>query len=49
MKAHGLTVEVQLILVHLSAGGVMGIPSVAVECVEIRRNTRGEGALLDCN
>ncbi len=26
-----------------------GIPSVAVECVDIRRNIRGEGASLDCN
>ena len=28
---------------------VIGIPSVAVKCVDIRRNTRGEGGLLDCN
>ena len=26
-----------------------GIPSVAVECVDIRRNTSGEGGFLDCN
>ncbi len=25
------------------------IPSVAVECVDIRRNIRGEGDFLDCN
>ena len=49
MKAHSSTVEVLLILVSLSAGEVMGIPSVAVKCVDIRRNTRGEGGLLDCN
>ena len=49
MKAYGLTIEEQLILFSWSAGEVMGIPSVAVKCVEIRRNTRGEGALLDCN
>ena len=49
MKAYGLTIEEQLILVDWSAGEVMGIPSVAVKCVEIRRNTGGEGALLDCN
>ena len=30
-------------------GEVSGIPSVAVECVEIRRNIRGEGGLLDHN
>ena len=34
---------------NLSAGEVSGIPSVAVECVDIRRNTGGEGDLLDCN
>ena len=26
--------------------GVEGIPSVAVKCVDIRKNTSGEGALL---
>ncbi len=34
-------------LSYLSAGGVSGIPSVAVKCVDIRRNTSGEGGLLD--
>ena len=29
-----------------SVGEVSGIPSVAVKCVDIRRNTSGEGALL---
>jgi len=33
----------------LSAGGAGGIPSVAVKCVDIRRNTGGEGGLLDRN
>ncbi len=32
-----------------SAGGAGGIPSVAVKCVDIRRNTGGEGDLLDRN
>ncbi len=32
-----------------SAGEVSGIPSVAVICVDIRRNASGEGGLLDCN
>ena len=32
-----------------SAGEVSGIPSVAVKCVEIRKNTSGEGDLLDRN
>ena len=30
-----------------SAGGASGIPSVAVKCVDIRKNTGGEGGLLD--
>ncbi len=29
-----------------SVGEVSGIPSVAVKCVDIRRNTSGEGGLL---
>ena len=32
---------------NLSTGGESGIPSVAVKCVDIRRNTSGEGGLLD--
>ena len=36
-------------LVGLSAEEVSGIPSVAVKCVDIRRNTSGEGGLLDDN
>ena len=36
-------------LLDLSAVEVSGIPSVAVECVDIRRNTRGEGGFLDIN
>ncbi len=36
-------------LLYLSAVEESGIPSVAVECVDIRRNTSGEGGLLDCN
>ena len=34
---------------YLSAGGESGIPSVAVKCVDIRRNTGGEGGFLDSN
>ena len=34
---------------YLSAGEESGIPSVAVKCVDIRRNTSGEGGFLDCN
>ena len=36
-------------LSDLRAVEVSGIPSVAVECVDIRRNISGEGDLLDCN
>ena len=32
----------------VSVGGAIGIPSVAVKCVDIRRNTSGEGGFLDC-
>ncbi len=49
MKALGSTQEMLLILVIWSVGEVSGIPSVAVKCVEIRRNIRGEGDLLDHN
>ena len=49
VKSLGSTEELQLKLVVLSAGEVSGIPSVAVKCVDIRRNTSGEGGFLDCN
>ncbi len=49
VKSLGLTEELKLKLHFLSAGEVSGIPSVAVKCVDIRRNTSGEGDLLDCN
>ena len=49
VKALGSTEELQLKLVFLSAGEESGIPSVAVKCVDIRRNTSGEGGFLDCN
>ena len=49
VKSLGLTEELQLKLYFLSTGEVSGIPSVAVECVDIRRNTSGEGGFLDCN
>ena len=47
VKSLGLTEELQLKLVFLSAGEESGIPSVAVKCVDIRRNISGEGGLLD--
>ena len=49
MKPPGLTWELHLKLVGLSAGEESGIPSVAVKCVDIRKNTSGEGGFLDCN
>ena len=49
VKALGLTEELQLKLFILSAGEESGIPSVAVKCVDIRRNTSGEGGFLDHN
>ncbi len=49
VKYRGSTAELHLKLLSWSAGEVSGIPSVAVECVDIRRNTRGEGDSLDCN
>ena len=47
VKSMGLTHELLLKLFLLSIGEAGGIPSVAVKCVDIRRNTSGEGGLLD--
>ena len=49
MKSTGLTRELHLKLFFLSIGEAGGIPGVAVECVEIGRNTSGEGGLLGFN
>jgi hypothetical protein len=49
VKFPGSTRGLQLKLKGLSAGEESGIPSVAVICVDIRRNTSGEGGSLDCN
>ncbi len=49
VKARGSTPGLHWKLVILSVGEVSGIPSVAVKCVDIRRNTSGEGGLLDDN
>ena len=49
MKAQLSRLELPVILHGLSAGEGSGIPSVAVKCVDIRRNTSGEGGLLDDN
>ena len=47
VKARGSTPGLLWKLLSWSAGEVSGIPSVAVKCVDIRRNTSGEGGLLD--
>ena len=43
----GSTHDLHLKLVISSIGEAGGIPSVAVKCVDIRKNTGGEGGLLD--
>ena len=49
VKTMGSTHSLQLKLSILRVGEVIGIPGVAVKCVDIRRNTGGEGGLLDDN
>ena len=49
VKGWGSTPGLLLKLWSWSAGEASGIPSVAVKCVDIRRNTSGEGGLLDGN
>ncbi len=49
VKACGLTQEVQLKLGVLSAEEEGGTHGVAVECVDIWKNTGGEGGCLVCN
>jgi hypothetical protein len=43
----GLTEELPVRLEGLRPGEVSGLPSVAVKCVDIGRNTSGEGGSLD--
>ena len=47
VKIMGLTHNLHLKLEFLRVGEVDGIPGVAVKCVDIGRNTSGEGDLLD--
>ena len=47
VKTMGLTHSLRLKLFFLRVGEVTGIPGVAGKCVDIRRNTGGEGELLD--
>ena len=49
VKGTGSTCELRWKLVSLSEVEVGGIPGVAVKCVEIGRNTSGEGGLLGFN
>ena len=49
MKTVGSTDRLHLKLPLLSEVEVGGIPGVAVKCVEIGRNTSGEGGLLGFN
>ena len=46
MKVGGSTLESRWILSGSSAEEASGIPGVAVECADIRRNTDGEGSSL---
>ncbi len=48
VKAHGSTVERHSKLQSLSAGWESGILGVAVKCVDIKKNTGGEGGSLEC-
>ena len=47
MKALGSTEEVHSKLADLNMEEGRGIPGVEVKSVDIGRNTRGEGGLLD--
>jgi hypothetical protein len=49
VKDQGLTLTGHLKLWGLSIRGESGIPSGAVKCTEIRRNTGGEGDFLADN
>ena len=49
VKTMGLTHRLPLKLWVLSEVEAGGIPGVAVKCVEIGRNTSGEGGLLGFN
>ena len=49
VKCRGSTSELHLKLLSLSDVEAGGIPCVAVKCVEIGRNTSGEGGLLGIN
>ncbi len=48
VKSRGSTSELRPKLQNLSAGGESGILGVAVKCVDIKKNTGGEGGSLEC-
>ena len=49
LKVSGSTRKGEKKLADLSVEEASGIPGVAVECADIRRNTNGEGSLLGHN
>ena len=49
VKGWGSTPGLHWKLPVLSAGEVSGIPSVAVKCLDITKNSDCEGSLLSCN
>ncbi len=49
VQTQASTLSLHLKLFCLTGVGSIGIPCVAVKCVDIRRNTSGEGGLLDSN
>ncbi len=46
VKSRDLTPSLPLILLFLSVEEEIGIPGVAVKCVDIGKNTSGEGGFL---
>ena len=46
VKAQGSTRKLLRILADWRDAEVCGIPGVAVKCIDIRRNTHGEGSKL---
>ncbi len=49
VKSYGSTVEQRPKLQNSSAGEESGILGGAVKCVDIKKNTGGEGGSLECN
>ncbi len=48
-KVGGSTVKLELLLAALSEVEVGGIRDVAVKCLDITKNSDGEGGLLNCH